>query len=324
MASGAVAQGTLFALRRKIARIEGRVAESFDVPKKGAAKGPAGPRAAAGPAPLPTGSERFDAALGGGLPPFGLLEIHARASRDAGAAAGFALALSRLLARERAGAPLLWIGTSEIFREAGQPYAPGLAARFGIPPQSLMVAEAEKLADVLWIAEEAARLDTFAAVLLELRGSPHRLDLTATRRLHRRALIAGSLFFLIRAAGEAEPTAAPIRLLVAAAPAAPRTTLAGPLAGSIGPPAFHVTVSKSRTSIPVTIALEWNDDAFCERRQRSAKDYVPVVPVPALGPAVQATAREGLASPRHRGDPAAGLQRAGEQHEAYRRARRAG
>jgi protein ImuA len=219
---------------------------------------------------------------------------------------------------------LLWIGTSEIFREAGQPYAPGLAARFGVPAESLLIAEAEKLADALWIGEEAARLDSFKAILLEIRGSPHRLDLTATRRLHRRALISGLPFFLIRAAGEPEPTAAPVRLIVAAAPAAPRVTLAGPLAGSIGPPAFHVTISKSRTSIPATFTLEWNDDAFCERRQRSAKDFVAVVPVPSRGPAVQAALREGLALPRHRVGPAADLQPTGEQHKAHRRARRAG
>jgi protein ImuA len=350
MATGVMARKAFFALRREIARIEGRMAERFDVPQKGAA------RPASGAYLLRTGSERFDEALGGGLPSSGLLEVHGHASRDAGAAVGFVLALSRLLAAGRAttqvpekystvlrrkaetkkearqarqsdaslpGAPLLWIGTSEIFREAGQPYAPGLAAPFGIPAESLLIAEAEKLADVLWIAEEAARLDSFMAVLLEIRGSPHRLDLTATRRLHRRALISGLPFFLIRESGEPEPTAAPVRLVVAAASAVPRVTLAGPLAGSIGPPAFHVTISKSRTSIPAAFTLEWNDDAFRERRQCSAKDFVPVVPVPSRGPAVQAAVREGLALPRHRVGAAADLQPVGEQHKADRRARRA-
>ena len=173
--------------------------------------------------------------LGGGLPKAALTEIHGAETRDAGAVAGFALALASLILKGRkAGLPLLWIGTSEIFREAGFPYAVGLARDFGIAPEALLFSEAPKLADALWIAEEAARLSALAAVIIELRGNPDRLDLTATRRLHRRAEQAGRPVLLIRQAAEAEPTAAPVRLVVAAASAAPRATLAGPLAGSIG------------------------------------------------------------------------------------------
>ena len=73
---------------------------------------------------------------------------------------------------EDASLPLLWIGTSEIFREAGFPYALGLARDFGIAPEALLFSEAPKLADALWIAEEAARLTALAAVVLEMRGNP--------------------------------------------------------------------------------------------------------------------------------------------------------
>ena len=38
-----------------------------------------------------------------------------------------------------------------------------------------MVAQAPKLADALWIAEEAALLKGLSAVLLEIRGNPARL-----------------------------------------------------------------------------------------------------------------------------------------------------
>ena len=115
----------------------------------------------------------------------------------------------------------------------------GLARDFGIAPEALLFSEAPKLADALWIAEEAARLSALAAVIIELRGNPDRLDLTATRRLHRRAEQAGRPVLLIRQAAQAEPTAAPVRFVVAAAPAAPRATLAGPLAGSIGVARLH-------------------------------------------------------------------------------------
>ncbi len=57
-------------------------------------------------------------------------------TRDAGAVAGFALALAGLVLKgQKARLPLLWIGTSEIFREAGFPYAAGLARAFGIAPR---------------------------------------------------------------------------------------------------------------------------------------------------------------------------------------------
>src|SRR5690606_36579311 len=120
---------------------------------------------------------------------------------------------------------------------------------------NLLLAEAEKLADVLWIAEEAANLGSLAGILLEVRGSPRHLDLTATRRLHRRALAAGHPLFLLRQAGHAEPTAAALRLVVAPMSAAPRLTLSGPLDGSIGPPGFQVSIDKSRTSPPAAFTL---------------------------------------------------------------------
>lgn len=318
MASMAVARDVVRDLRHKIAKIEGRLAERFENPEDTGWKGVV-PRRVSGPAVLRTGVERLDAVLGGGLPSAGMIEVHAGAVREAGAAAGFVLALLRLLPAPEAATPLLWIGTSEIFREAGRPYAPGLASRFDFQPENLLIAEAEKLADALWIAEEAARLDAFLAILLEIRGCSPALDLTATRRLHRRALLAGRPLFLVRAASEPEPTAAPIRLLVSPAPAGPRLTLAGPLAGSIGPPAFQVTVSKSRTAIPAAFTLEWNNDAFQERHEQPAEDTGALVSLSGDGQASPPPLREVVAFPQRQGD-AAGAEPARKQHPARRRA----
>jgi protein ImuA len=179
---------------------------------------------------------------------------------------------------------VLWIGTTEIFREAGFPHARGLQASFGIEPEQLLFSEAPKLVDALWVAEEAARMTALAAVILEIRGNPQRLDLTATRRLHARAQSAGRPVFLLRQAAEPEPTAAPVRLIVSPAPAVPRETVAGPLAGSIGRPAFTISIGKSRTALPGQFTLEWNPDerVFDERRGAEgrtgrAKNPVPVV-----------------------------------------------
>ncbi|ESX65123.1 hypothetical protein X759_29705, partial [Mesorhizobium sp. LSHC420B00] len=229
MATSAVARETVFALRRQIAKIEGTLSErleapagsSFDadVPRQSLAssRNPTPARnltivrrglAVAPPdAFLRTGAERLDAALSGGLPKAALSEFHGAATRDAGAVAGFVLSLISLILSQGPRLPVLWIGTSEVFREAGFPYAGGLHAFFGIEPEQLLFSEAPRLLDALWVAEEAARMTALAAVILEIRGNPQRLDLTATRRLHARAQSAGRPLFLLRQAGEPEPTA---------------------------------------------------------------------------------------------------------------------
>lgn len=326
MASQAMARGTIVALRHSIARIEGRLAERLEVPggdddivlRRGGV-----------PAEglLPLGAPAFDHALGGGVPCAGLTEIHGAAMRDAGATAGFALALTRLMAKQPA-AGILWIATADLFREAGRPYAPGLARRFGIAASRLLVAEIPKPVDALWVAEEAANTAAFSAILLEIGGNPGVLDLTATRRLHRRALLAGQPLFLLREAASAEPTAAPLRLVVSAAPAAPRQTLAGPLSGSIGPPAFHVRTDKSRTAISATVTLEWKDDAFEERQSLHAEDTRALVsasgggsrPAPASGALLAFPGADGKGG----GQAASGVQPARQQHPAGGGARRAG
>src|SRR5690606_8968512 len=148
----------------------------------------------------------------------------------AGAVAGFALGLASLeLKQSRQPAPLLWVAVGEALSEGGVPYAPGLLHRFGIAPRRLLLAGARRLEDARWVAEEAAALTALSAVVLEVRGSPRKLDLTATRRLYHRARAAARPFYLLRQAGLPEPTAAPVRLVVLPAPAGERHTLSGRL-----------------------------------------------------------------------------------------------
>jgi len=334
MAMSAVARDTVFALRRQIAKIEGTLPERLQAPALGV---PANARSdmtlvrrglavASADAFLHTGIDRLDTALGGGVPRAALSEIHGLETRDAGAVAGFALSLVSLILKQKRGLPILWVGTAEIFHEAGLPYARGLHALFGIEPEQLLFSEAPKLLDALWIAEEAARMTAFAAVILEIRGSPQRLDLTATRRLHARAQNAGRPLLLLRQAGEPDPTAAPVRLIVSAAPAASRETVAGPLAGSIGRPAFTVDIGKSRTALPGQFTLEWNpnEHAFAERTENSVA-VVPASargadPAPASGAvlAFPAVAAPAAISPTACGQPSR------QQHPAHRGPRRAG
>ncbi|MER9329508.1 hypothetical protein [Mesorhizobium sp. M0488] len=344
MAMTAVARETVFALRRQIAKIEGTLPERLQVPAGANPDADAnsdvtivrrGVAAALPDAFLPSGVERLDAALSGGLPKAALSEIHGTQTRDAGAVAGFALSLTSLILRQAQGLPVLWIGTTEIFREAGFPYAKGLHASFGIQPEQLLFSEAPRLVDALWIAEEAARMTALAAVILEIRGNPQRLDLTATRRLHARAQAAGRPVFLLRQASEPEPTAAPVRLIVASAPAVPRDTVAGPLAGSIGRPAFTITIGKSRTALPGQFTLEWNPDerAFDERRdeegrrERAQKEWaenpVPVVSLSGSGKDPAAASGAILAFPAV-GSSSAGDQSPPRERAAHFSPRRAG
>ncbi|WP_246249146.1 ImuA family protein [Chelativorans alearense] len=276
MARTAMAQETICALRRKIARIEGALPERLAAPEEGESlvlRRYGRPEGAAAPMSLAeTGTPRLDAALGGGILQAALTEVIGRETRDSGIVSGFSLALAAIASRAGAfsaeGArPVLWVATADILAEAGFPYAPSVEQFFGLTPDRLLLVRANRLEDALWAAEEAARLGGFSATFLELRGNPARLDLTATRRLHHRARDAGRPVFLIRHSSEPEPTAAPTRLLVSPAPSSLRETLAGPLPRSIGPPAFAVTLARSRTGKTGTFTLEWNphDFVFQER-----------------------------------------------------------
>ncbi|MHA6686012.1 ImuA family protein [Mesorhizobium sp. A556] len=339
MAKDAAARETVFALRRQIAKIEGSLPEPLRAPADADDAAVRRYGVGAGNAALPTGVERLDAALGGGLPRAALIEIHGTETRDAGAVAGFMLALVSLILKRQAdlGAPVLWIGTTGMFGETGFPHARGLQAMFGIEPETLLFCEAKKLTDALWIAEEAARLAAPAAVVLEVHGNPQRLDLTATRRLHARAQQTGRPLFLLRHAAEAEPTAAPMRLLVAPAASALRETIGAPLAGSIGRPAFTVAIGKSRTALPGQFILEWNPDEriFEERRdeEKRSADSQPVVSLsrhgtdPAAAPGTVLAFRQDTGGPADEweaGQPAAGGPPSRPQRPAHRRARQAG
>ncbi len=138
--------------------------------------------------------------------------------------------------------------------------------------------------------------------------------------------VMGAVLTLLRQAGEADPTAAPVRLIVSGALASNRETVAGPLAGSIGRPAFKIDIGKSRTALPGQFTLEWNpnEHAFAERTENSGA-VVPASqrgadPAPASGAVLAFPA---LAAPAPI-SPTAGHQPSRQQHPAHRSPRRAG
>jgi protein ImuA len=290
MAQSALARGELLSLRREIARIEGRLAETLELPvvEQDAGlphEGGAGAGDAAfvvrrggipGPALLPLGIPALDGPLGGGLPLAAMTEIHGAQMRDAGVVAGFALGLASLVLKQAPSVrPVLWVSAAGTFAEAGVPYLPGILPRFGIAAERMIFCRAQRVEEALWVAEEAAALPALALVLLEIGGVSKKLDLTATRRLHRRTLMAGRPLFLLRQSAVAEPTAAPVRFNVSPAPAGERQLLAGTpdadtLESSIGPPAITVVITRSRTNMPASATLEWSDDARAFRAREPA------------------------------------------------------
>lgn len=289
-------QEAVQALRREIAKLEGRSVAALPIAAEAMSSHPqpfpdhrpgghsilrrSGHSTPSGNGLCTTGSAGFDAALGGGLPRGALVEVTSGETRDAGAAAGFGLALAGIYCAGNTGKvlPLLWIGTLDVLNEAGMPYLGGLHALLGGGIFRLFLARAGHTAEALWMAEEAVRTAGIGAVLVETRGHQRQLDLTATRRLHRRAQETGRPLILLRHAAPITPTAAPLRLAVKPAAARARTVFGRALAGTIGPPAFAVTVTKSRAAAPASLILDWN---FDEHRfaERHPEDLGPVVPL---------------------------------------------
>jgi len=255
MAEKAVARETLFVLRETIARLEGR-----PVPALAAAAGEPGAQgfSEGDMPPLPIGIAAVDEALEGGLRRDALTEVRSQGLRDAGAATGFALALAACLREGEEAAPLLWIGDTVAGLEAGLPYGVGLKG-FGVDPKGFLLAAPRKLDEALWLAETALAGAAFAAVVLEVRGNPARFGLTESRRLALRAKAAGRPLLLLRQAGEEEASSACHRLCAEPAPAPARPLPDGSLlGGSIGNPAFRITLEKSRNPAPLSFVLEWN------------------------------------------------------------------
>jgi protein ImuA len=285
-----MARETVADLRRIIARIEGRLPATLQaVPTPSTAAVPgevledddgkvyglvlrrAGHVALPGrgvsektvPDRIRTGAEAFDEACGGGLPLGALGEIHVIETRNAGAAAGFALGLARCAA---GGGTVIWIGMRDAFDEAGFPHAPGIAETFGIAPHDLYLCTVPRAADALWVAEEAAGLKHGGCVIAEMRGEPKALGLTATRRLHRRAVLGARPVFLLRQVSCPSPTAAPWRIIAAPAPSAERALAGGTLPGSLGAPRFYVALDKAPGARGGQFTVEWNRDDQCFRQ----------------------------------------------------------
>ena len=258
-----MAQDISAQLRRRIAEIEGRPAESLGghpSPLKGEGRSEApGRDHALGWAPhpdnaLPLAVPALDRKLAGGLRRDALHEVRSETTRDAASATGFAAALiARLASCDRR--PVLWVAEASALNEAGLPYGAGLDG-FGIDPARLILVRVAKPIEVLWVFEEGLSCRGLSAVLAEIRGNPRPLDLTASRRLALRAEAGGVMGLLLRQSGEAQASAAETRWHVTPLPAA----ASDDFPAGIGRPAWRLVLERNRRGQTGSSDVEWDHE----------------------------------------------------------------
>lgn len=182
----------------------------------------------------PTGHDRIDRALGGGVMRARVHELVAATPAEAGSGAGF----TGLLA-QRLGGEMIWLRERDAELRRGQLHAPGVAA-IGTDPARLTVGVLPDAAAVLRAAADALRCPGLGSVVIELWGNPRAYDLTASRRLALLAEASGVTALLLRVSGDVAPSAAQTRIGVSPAPSTPLA------ADAPGHPAWTIALLRQR------------------------------------------------------------------------------
>lgn len=236
-----------------------------------------------------SGHGALDACLKGGFQRGQLHEVFAGDAEDNGSASGFAAMLG--LCAMQPGKSMLWLRTLAAVRRGGR-FNPAGFAELGGDPSTLLMAIAQDETALLRCAADALRCDGFGVVVIECRGSPAILDLTASRRLTLAADHSGVTAVMLRLDAREQPSTASTRWLVRSAPASPLE------AGAPGYPTLDLTLLRQRAG-PAgrEWKVEWDRDAKSfrlpsqvrhgiERSRRTAPLPGAVVPVPAIGQAM--------------------------------------
>ena len=182
----------------------------------------------------PTGHDRIDHALGGGIMRARVHELVAETQTEAGSGAGFASVLAQQL-----GGEIIWLRERDAELRKGQLYAPGVA-EIGIDPGRVIVGVLPDAAAVLRAAADALRCSGLGSVVIELWGNPRAYDLTASRRLALLAEASGVTALLLRVGGNVAPSAAQTRIGVSPAPSTPLA------ADAPGHPAWTIELLRQR------------------------------------------------------------------------------
>src|SRR6516164_2373666 len=219
------------------------------------------------------GHGQADAVLQGGLALGALHEVFCEGGRQSAAATGFIAALARRLTPRR---PLVWVRQDFSAREVGALSMSGLA-ELGLDPRRLVMVCASDVEDALRTTADALACDAVGAVVLEVWGETHRLDLVASRKLTLAAQGAGVTGLLLRIAASPIPSTAETRWIVRAA----RSPPASPW-NAWGAPLFDAELVRNRHGPLGRWIMEWKCDEclFSE----PAADSQPVAATPAHRP----------------------------------------
>src|SRR5579872_1934997 len=171
-------------------------------------------------------------------------ELLSDGPEEAAATSAFSAAVAgRLMSR---GGACIWIS------QCPKLFPPGLAA-FGVDPDRVVVMQARREKDLLWIMEEALKCEGLACVIGEIRE----VSAIASRRLQLSAEQSRVTGFLLRdAPRNRNPIAAVARWQIR-----PIASEAGPLPG-VGHPRWQVDLLRIRNGQPGSWILEWRAGRF--------------------------------------------------------------
>ena len=207
---------------------------------------PQGPFEALGPASL-------DAALGRGLARGRVHEIYGAEPEDAAAVIGFGMALTGILAPDKA-YPALWLRSRRAGQSGGILQARGWAEMGGAPGPALVGLVPDGMG-LLRAAVDALRCSALGVVVAEGWGALRELDLTASRRLALAAERSGVTLLLLRPHATPVPSTAQTRWQVNSAPSRPLPGCAP------GAPVFDITLLRQKSGpCGLSWRLEWDRD----------------------------------------------------------------
>jgi len=224
------------------------------------------------------GHGQADAVLQGGLALGALHEVFCEGGRQSAAATGFIAALARRLTPRR---PLVWVRQDFSAREVGALSMSGLA-EFGLDPRRLVTVRASDVEDALRTTADVLACDAVGAVVLEVWGETHKLDLVASRKLTLAAQGAGVTGLLLRIAASPVPSTAETRWIVRAARSPPASAWHSPWQ-MWGAPLFDAELVRNRHGPLGRWIMEWKCDE-CLFSEPTAADSQPVAAAPAHRP----------------------------------------
>jgi protein ImuA len=204
-----------------------------------------------------------DAALQGGLARGAVHEIFAE-GRQSAAATGFAAGLVRRLGARR---PLLWVRQDFAELESGALSMSGFS-ELGFDPRLVVSVRAPDVEAALRTAADALACDALGAVVMEIWGETHRLDLVASRKLTLAARMSGVTGVLLRPAAVPQPSSAETRWIVRAAHSPPDTVWPDRVR-AWGAPVFDTQLVRNRHGPTGQWIMEWNGDE-CLFREAAA------------------------------------------------------